>query len=41
MFLKGNNKSSLRTQRDSDENLSDTLQKAKDVLQCHETLQNP
>lgn len=39
--LKGNNKSSLGTQRDSDENLSDTLQKAKDVLQCHETLQNP
>ncbi|CAI9176756.1 unnamed protein product [Rangifer tarandus platyrhynchus] len=39
--LKGNNKSPLGTQRDPDENLSDTLQKAKDVLQCHESLQNP
>ena len=39
--LKGNNISPLGTQRDPDENLSDTLQKAKDVLQCHESLQNP
>lgn len=38
--LKGN-KNTLGTQREPDENLSDTLQKAKEVLQCHESLQNP
>lgn len=38
--LKGN-KSTSGIQRDPDENLSDTLQKAKEVLQCHESLQNP
>nr|KAF6488531.1 zinc finger protein 106 [Rousettus aegyptiacus] len=38
--LKGN-KSTFGTQREPDENLSDTLQKAKEVLQCHESLQNP
>uniref|UniRef100_A0A8C4LZB6 Zinc finger protein 106 n=1 Tax=Equus asinus asinus TaxID=83772 RepID=A0A8C4LZB6_EQUAS len=35
------NKSIFGTQREPDENLSDTLQKAKEVLQCHESLQNP
>ncbi|XP_025739661.1 zinc finger protein 106 isoform X5 [Callorhinus ursinus] len=38
--LKGN-KSTFGTQREPDENFSDTLQKAKEVLQCHESLQNP
>lgn len=38
--LKGN-KSRFGTQRESDENLSDTLQKAKEVLQLHESLQDP
>ncbi|XP_036154680.1 zinc finger protein 106 isoform X1 [Myotis myotis] len=38
--LKGN-KSRFGTQRESDENLSDTLQKAKEVLQFHESLQDP
>ncbi|EPQ04008.1 Zinc finger protein 106 like protein [Myotis brandtii] len=38
--LKGN-KSRFGTQRESDENLSDTLQKAKEVLQIHESLQDP
>ncbi|XP_037690126.1 zinc finger protein 106 isoform X2 [Choloepus didactylus] len=38
--LKGK-KSTFGTQREPNENLSDTLQKAKDVLQCHEQLQNP
>ncbi|XP_058149993.1 zinc finger protein 106 [Dasypus novemcinctus] len=36
--LKGNK---LGTQREPNENINDTLQKAKDVLQCHEQLQNP
>lgn len=35
------NKSIFGTQREPDENLIDTLQKAKEVLQCHESLQNP
>lgn len=35
------NKSIFGTQREPDENLSDMLQKAKEVLQCHESLQNP
>ncbi|XP_046505619.1 zinc finger protein 106 isoform X2 [Equus quagga] len=35
------NKSIFGSQREPDENLSDTLQKAKEVLQCHESLQNP
>ncbi|XP_058397327.1 zinc finger protein 106 isoform X1 [Diceros bicornis minor] len=35
------NKSTFGTQREPDENLSDTLQKVKEVLQCHESLQNP
>nr|XP_045380315.1 zinc finger protein 106 isoform X1 [Camelus bactrianus] len=38
--LKGN-KSTFGPQRESDENVSDTLQKAKEVLQCRESLQNP
>ncbi|XP_022376880.1 zinc finger protein 106 isoform X2 [Enhydra lutris kenyoni] len=38
--LKGN-KGTFGTQREPDENFSDTLQKAKEVLQCHESLQNP
>ncbi|XP_036701016.1 zinc finger protein 106 isoform X1 [Balaenoptera musculus] len=38
--LKGH-KSTFGTQREPDENLSDTLQKAKDVLECNESLQNP
>ncbi|XP_045864335.1 zinc finger protein 106 isoform X3 [Meles meles] len=38
--LKGN-KGTFGTQREPDENVSDTLQKAKEVLQCHESLQNP
>ncbi|XP_032273015.1 zinc finger protein 106 isoform X2 [Phoca vitulina] len=38
--LKGN-KSTFGTQREPDENFSDTLQKAKEVLQGHESLQNP
>ncbi|XP_026922820.2 zinc finger protein 106 isoform X5 [Acinonyx jubatus] len=38
--LKGN-KSTFGTQVEPDKNVSDTLQKAKEVLQCHESLQNP
>ncbi|XP_029806805.1 zinc finger protein 106 isoform X3 [Suricata suricatta] len=39
--LKGN-KSTFGTQVETgDKNISDTLQKAKEVLQCHESLQNP
>ncbi|KAK2500813.1 hypothetical protein MC885_021400, partial [Smutsia gigantea] len=38
--LKGN-KSTFGTQKEPDENLSDTLQRAKEVLPCHESLQNP
>ncbi|XP_045303999.1 zinc finger protein 106 isoform X5 [Leopardus geoffroyi] len=38
--LKGN-KSTFGTQAEPDKNVSDTLQKAKEVLQCHESLQNP
>ncbi|XP_035888038.1 zinc finger protein 106 isoform X6 [Phyllostomus discolor] len=38
--LKGN-KSKFGTQREPSENLSDTLQKAQEVLQFHESLQNP
>ncbi|XP_054421512.1 zinc finger protein 106 isoform X1 [Pteronotus mesoamericanus] len=38
--LKGN-KSRFGTQREPGENLSDTLQKAQEVLQFHESLQNP
>ncbi|KAM8781406.1 zinc finger protein 106 isoform 2-T4 [Rhynchonycteris naso] len=39
-FLKGN-KSRFGTQREADENVSDTLQKAREVLVFHESLQNP
>lgn len=39
-LLKGS-KSTFGTQREPEENLSNTLQKAKEVLQCHESLQNP
>ncbi|KAM5240803.1 zinc finger protein 106 isoform 1-T1 [Hipposideros larvatus] len=39
--LKGNKNNTLGTQREPDENLRDTLQKAKEMLQCHESLQNP
>ncbi|ELW48120.1 Zinc finger protein 106 like protein, partial [Tupaia chinensis] len=38
--LKGS-KSTLGTQKESDDNINDTLQKAKEVLQCQESLQNP
>ncbi|XP_019297992.1 zinc finger protein 106 isoform X4 [Panthera pardus] len=38
--LKGN-KSTFGTQVEPDKNVSDTLQKAKEVLQCHESVQNP
>ncbi|XP_046931204.1 zinc finger protein 106 isoform X4 [Lynx rufus] len=38
--LKGN-KSTFGAQVEPDKNVSDTLQKAKEVLQCHESLQNP
>ncbi|XP_036779622.2 zinc finger protein 106 isoform X4 [Manis pentadactyla] len=38
--LKGN-KSTFGTQKEPDENLSDILQRAKEVLPCHESLQNP
>ncbi|XP_010596676.2 zinc finger protein 106 isoform X2 [Loxodonta africana] len=37
--LKGNNKSTFGTQREPSENVSDTLQKAQEVLQCHESVQ--
>lgn len=35
------NKSTFGTQREPDDSLNDTLRKAKEVLQCHESLQNP
>ncbi|XP_012504784.1 PREDICTED: zinc finger protein 106 [Propithecus coquereli] len=38
--LKGN-KSTFGAQKESDDSLNDTLRKAKEVLQCHESLQNP
>ncbi|XP_047288892.1 zinc finger protein 106 isoform X1 [Homo sapiens] len=38
--LKGN-KSTFGSQKQSGDNLNDTLRKAKEVLQCHESLQNP
>ncbi|XP_008057542.1 zinc finger protein 106 isoform X2 [Carlito syrichta] len=38
--LKGS-KSSFDTQKESDDHLNDTLQKAREVLQCQESLQNP
>ncbi|KAK2103599.1 hypothetical protein P7K49_017455 [Saguinus oedipus] len=38
--LKGS-KSTLGSQKESGDNLNDTLQKAKEVLQCHQSLQNP
>ncbi|XP_074249902.1 zinc finger protein 106 isoform X2 [Saimiri boliviensis] len=38
--LKGN-KNTFGSQKESGDNLSDTLQKAKEVLQCHQSLQNP
>ncbi|XP_023590942.1 zinc finger protein 106 isoform X3 [Trichechus manatus latirostris] len=39
--LKGNNKSTFGAQREPSENVSDTLQKAKEVLPCHESAQKP
>ncbi|KAM9202882.1 zinc finger protein 106 [Dugong dugon] len=39
--LKGNNKSTFGAQREPGENVSDTLQKAKEVLPCHESAQKP
>ncbi|XP_032153728.1 zinc finger protein 106 isoform X3 [Sapajus apella] len=38
--LKGN-KNTFGSQKESGDNLNDTLQKAKEVLQCHQSLQNP
>nr|XP_035117837.2 zinc finger protein 106 isoform X4 [Callithrix jacchus] len=38
--LKGN-KSTFGSQKESGDDLNDTLQKAKEVLQCHQSLQNP
>nr|XP_012297606.1 zinc finger protein 106 isoform X2 [Aotus nancymaae] len=38
--LKGN-KNTFGSQKESGDNLNDTLQKAKELLQCHQSLQNP
>ncbi|XP_053449593.1 zinc finger protein 106 isoform X2 [Nycticebus coucang] len=39
-ILKANN-STFEAQKEPDDDLNETLQKAKEVLQCHESLQNP
>ncbi|XP_012297606.2 zinc finger protein 106 isoform X2 [Aotus nancymaae] len=38
--LKGN-KNTFGSQKESGDNLNDTLQKAEELLQCHQSLQNP